>query len=96
MLGVANRLVKASLAICRSNHIPKADTTNRQLDEAIVVTHPLEVFADRTTKQAPELICRMRIIARRSKRRVTWKAAEQKETDIAANNGRQTGFDGQE
>lgn len=96
MLSFPNGLIQASLASCRCNHVPKADTTIGETGKASLVAHRMEALADCATKQPPKLICRVRIVARGSKRSVTWQAAEQEQLDVRTNDGRQTGFDAQE
>ncbi len=65
VLGFANGLVEAAAPGCRRDHVPKADAPVCQPLQPRLVIEAMKLLADRTPKQPPELVRRMRIIASR-------------------------------
>ena len=56
----------------------------------------LQIFADSTAQQTPELIGRMRIVAAGGERSVARQASQDEQPCVGSGDRRQTGFDAQQ
>lgn len=74
VLGSPNCLIQASGPLGRSDHIPQTDLSFAEPQQPVFIAQRLQIFIDRCSKQEPELIGRMGIIALRGKRCVAGQA----------------------
>src|SRR5690242_2228604 len=72
---LADRLIEAARPIGGRNHVPKPDPAVGQAAKAILVSESLQLFPNRSPKEAPELVRRVRVITLRRQRCVARQAA---------------------
>jgi len=93
VLGLTDRLIEATAPVRRGDHVPQPDPALSEALQPLVIVQRLQLFADRSPKQSPELIGRVRIVALGSERCFTRQAAKDEKPGIATCNRGKTKFD---
>lgn len=87
--GVANVPVEAADPPAPSDHVPQADAGGLEGAQARGVAEIGELFADRVTDQAPELVLRMGVVTARLERCPAGETAQDQHAGIAPDDRRQ-------
>ena len=83
-----DRTVETAKALRFADYVPQGNPANGKPEEPIVIGKRGKIFADGRSKQAPELVLRVGIIALGDKRGITRKAAQDQQAGIGRANRR--------
>ena len=84
-----DRGVEAAPAPAARVHVPEPDTAAAQLGEPCRVRHGHQVHVPDRREQGPELVARMTVVLLRAQRSLARKTAEDEQTRVARDHGRQ-------